>query len=545
MGDSIRRQIATAEAYAQVHKFELDRSINFHDEVSGYTGVNRTKGKLRLLLERVRKGLVPRGTALLVENLDRLSREHPLDSIDLIRELVTAGIEIHVLTNGQVYTEARLREDFSCMLLLTFELGRGCGESQRKSYLLLKTWEQKRANLSHKKLTSICPQWLRLNESGTAFEAISERVQIVRKIFALANNGYGKRRIAADLNRKQIEPWGRGKSKGHGWHPSYVAKILRSTATLGEFQPHRMESGRRVAEGDVITEYFPAVIDRATFDRANAARLTTGGQTRTKISNLFAGLIWEGDSAHRMLFVDKGRDKRKKHHVENTKYLYSDRERLQPDTAIARWNYSEFEDILLRVLRELDWQTLRDQARPEQHVQLEHELAGLDFEIQTLAAKIDRIVVAIADEDAEAPAAPMAAIKRFEKQKAAKQETARLKRNDLRTAEETHANLTANLDSFKSLAKTATDPYNVELRLQLREEIRRKVRRIDLHPSEWPVALQRQHPWLNPSAIFILFANGGARVVLLQPRARGKAPELRIADAPYGGRTETTIPAAA
>jgi DNA invertase Pin-like site-specific DNA recombinase len=530
-GDSIRRQIATAETYAAAHGFELDRAINFHDEVSGYTGLNRTKGKLRLLLERVRQGLIPRGTALLVENLDRLSREHPLDSIQLIRELVTAGVEIHVLANGQVYTEARLRKDFSCMLLLTFELGRGCGESDRKSYLLLKTWEQKRANLQRKKLTSICPHWLMLNDTGTAFQTIRERAEIVRAIFALSNNGYGKRRIAAHLNRNGFQPWGRGKSKGLGWHASYVAKILRSRATLGEFQPHRMESGRRVAEGNVIADYFPAVIDRATFNRVNAARPATGGQTQTKISNLFAGLIWEGDTEHRMLFCDKGRDKRKKQQTGNSKYIYSDRQRFEPDARIATWNYSEFESIMLRVLREIDWQRLRDQTRPQRHVELEGELATLDFEIHTLTAKIDRIVRAIAEEDGEAPTAPIGAIKRLENQVAAKQTIASTKREELRTEEKGHENFAANLDSLKTLATTATDPYQIELRLQLREEIRRRVKRIDVYPSAWSAALQRSRPWLNPGTLFILFANGNARVVFVQPTGRGKPPQIKIAEA--------------
>jgi DNA invertase Pin-like site-specific DNA recombinase len=542
-GDSIRRQIATAEAYAKTHGFKLDRSINFHDQVSGYTGVNRTKGKLRLLLQRVREGLIPRGTALLVENLDRLSREHPLDSIDLIKELVTAGVEIHVLANNQVYTEARLREDFSCMLMLTFELGRGCGESDRKSYLLLKTWEQKRANLSNKKLTSICPQWLTLNDTGTAFQTIPERADIVRTIFDLSAKGYGKRRIAARLNRNGIEPWGRGKSKGIGWHASYVAKILRSRATLGEFQPHRMVNGRRVTEGDVIPNYFPAVIDRAIFERVNAPRLATGGQTREKVSNLFAGLVWDGDTEHRMVFCDKGRDKRKKQQTGNSKYLYSDRGRLQPDAAVARWNYSDFEAVVLRVLREIDWQRLRDQTRPQRYIELEGELATLNFEIHKLAAKIDRIVAAIADENGETPSAPIAAIKRLEDQKAAKEKVVRRKREELRAAEESEESLMANLDGFKSLAATATDPYNLELRLQLRDEIRRKVSRIDVYPSSWPVALQRSRPWLNPSSLFILFANGNARVVFVQPTGRGKAPQIKIADAPNGAPAKSAIAA--
>jgi hypothetical protein len=95
-------------------------------------------------------------------------------------------------------------------------------------------------------------------------------------------------------------------------------------------------------------------------------------------------------------------------------------------------------------------------------------------------------------------------------------------------------NIASNLHNFKNLAAIATNPYEVDVRLQLREEIRRKVRRIELYASDWSIALQRAKPWLNPSYLFLEFANGGARVVFIQPTGRGKPPAVRIADAPNG-----------
>lgn len=532
-GDSIRRQIEAAEEYAKRNGFDLDRSISFHDEgLSGYSGANRTKGKLRLLLERTRQGLIPKGTALLVENIDRLSREHPLDSFELIKELVTAGIEIHTIANGRIYTDQSLRADFTSMLMLTFELGRGCGESDRKSYLLLKTWQQKRANLAQKKLTSICPQWLELNEARTIFHTYEPRAEIVRTIFRLSNNGYGKRRIAAHLNRLGVETWGRGKSKAAAWHPSYIAKIIHNRAVLGEFQPHRMEDGKRVPDGSVITDYFPAVVDLATFAKANVKRVRTGGQTQEKISNLFAGLVYEGGTEHRMVFCDKGKQKRQKH--ANTCYLRSDRHRIEPDSEIPMWNYAAFENVILRVLREIDWQQLRDQKRPARQLQLEQELAGLELQVRNLTDSIERIIAAIAEESGETPTAPMATIRRLEAERSVKETIATAKREELRIEEETHVNIASNLHNFKNLAAVATNPHEVDVRLKLREEIRRKVRRIELYTSNWSIALQRTNPWLNPSYLFLEFANGGARIVFIQPTGRGKAPQLRIADAPNG-----------
>jgi DNA invertase Pin-like site-specific DNA recombinase len=537
-GDSIRRQIEAAEDYAAQKGYELDRTINFHDEgMSGYSGANRTKGKLGLLLDRLRRGLIPKGTALLVENIDRISREHPLDSITLIKELVTAGMEIHTITNGQVITEARLRADFSCMLMLTFELGRGCGESERKSYLLSKTWKQKRAAITKKKLTSICPQWLELNKEQTAFNIIEDRAQVVREIFKLSDEGYGKRRIAARLNTRGAETWGRGKSKGTGWHPSYVSKILKNRAVLGEFQPHRMNDGRRIPDGDPIPDYFPAVIDMPTFERANAGRVATGGQTQKKVSNLFAGLVYEEGTDYRMIFSDKGKDRRGQRVGGNSRYLRSDRHRIDPNIYVPCWNYSAFENLFLRVLRELDWQRLRDQQRPAREVKLEQEIAALETQIRRLNSTIDRIIAAIANEEGEPPVAPMAAITRYEVEKKRNETAAAQKRKELRIQQQANVDIAANLDSFKALSKIATEPHNIDLRLRLREEIRRKVRRIELYASTFTNAAQRAHPWLDPSHLFILFNNGSARIVYIQPAGRGKAPHVKIADAPSGAQT--------
>jgi hypothetical protein len=340
--------------------------------------------------------------------------------------------------------------------MLTFELGRGCGESERKAYLLSKTWKQKRAAISQIKLTSICPQWLELNKKRTAFDIIDDRVKVVQEIFQLSDNGYGKRRIAAHLNRMGVETWGRGKSKADGWHSSYVAKILGNRAVLGEFQPHRMDNGKRIPEGDSISDYFPAVIDLPTFERANSRRVATGGQTQNKVSNLFAGIVYEGGTDHRMTFLDKGKDKRDGRRRGNSRYLRSDRHRIKPQSDVPSWNYSAFEALFLRVLRELDWQRLRDQERPSQEVILEQEVAELETQIRKSTATIDRIVTAIADEAGETPIAPMAAIARLEAEKNRKEMIAMRKREELRAEQQSKINIAANLDTFKALAEMAT-----------------------------------------------------------------------------------------
>ena len=73
-GDSRRRQLAMAEKYATDNNLKLDRQLSFRDlGVSAFRGRNAKEGALRAFLEAIEHNLVPQGSVLLVESLDRLS----------------------------------------------------------------------------------------------------------------------------------------------------------------------------------------------------------------------------------------------------------------------------------------------------------------------------------------------------------------------------------------------------------------------------------------------------------------------------------------
>ena len=79
-GDSLRRQVEASRKFAQAHGLELDEGLS-DIGISAYRGANRYKGALARFLQLVREGKVPKGSFLLVESLDRLSREQVLEPI--------------------------------------------------------------------------------------------------------------------------------------------------------------------------------------------------------------------------------------------------------------------------------------------------------------------------------------------------------------------------------------------------------------------------------------------------------------------------------
>src|SRR5688500_7237548 len=97
-GDSYRRQTALAEDYAKAKDLDLDKGLTFRDlGVSAYTGKNRKKGALRAFLDAVEEELIPAGSYLLVESLDRVSREAILDAQATFLQIVNAGITLVTL----------------------------------------------------------------------------------------------------------------------------------------------------------------------------------------------------------------------------------------------------------------------------------------------------------------------------------------------------------------------------------------------------------------------------------------------------------------
>src|SRR5262249_1501597 len=79
-GDSIPRQTELADACGKRNGAKLDIASSYQDHGrSAFRGKHRRSGKLAQFLADVQAARIPGGSILLVENLDRLSRENPWD----------------------------------------------------------------------------------------------------------------------------------------------------------------------------------------------------------------------------------------------------------------------------------------------------------------------------------------------------------------------------------------------------------------------------------------------------------------------------------
>jgi len=343
LGDSERRQLETAKKFAQQHNLQFDESLNMTDRgVSGFHGVHRKKGVLGKFLLCVEEGLVAPGSILVVENVDRLSREGAVNTLkEIIFKLWEHDITLQTLSPQESYAPGCDSEPKFLALLIYIQ--RAYDESLQKSKRVSAARKNARklARTENKILTKRCPAWLQV--INKEFQPIPEAVETINKIFDLKLQGFGKTYIAKNMNKEAS--WSRPK----GWRESYIQKILRNRAVIGEYQPHQITNGKRKPVGEPIQNYYPVIIQPETFYAVQELfkqNKGTGGKTG-KARNLFTNLAKCPYCGGSMAFINKGKPPK------GANYLVCDNGRRGNGCSAHSIRYDEIEALILNNCRKL------------------------------------------------------------------------------------------------------------------------------------------------------------------------------------------------
>jgi DNA invertase Pin-like site-specific DNA recombinase len=265
-GDSLRRQTQKTADWCQRHGVALDNSITLRDlGVSAFKGRHRDdKYALGQFLKLVERGRVPKGSFLVIENLDRLSREDERKALRLWMDILDAGINIVQLTPETIFRHER--SDMIDVMRAIIELSRGHSESVIKSERLANAWaERKRKGREEGAIvTERLPYWIELKDGE--LKLIPERAAVVKRVFQLAARGYGLGRIARLLTAEGVPAFGRSGI----WCRAYIACLIgRDKRAMGEYQP-RFKDGR--PDGEPIKGYFPAAVTEAEWRAAQQGK---------------------------------------------------------------------------------------------------------------------------------------------------------------------------------------------------------------------------------------------------------------------------------
>lgn len=389
-GDSLRRQTQAAADWCQRNGATLDASTTLHDlGKSAYLGEHRKnpdRHALAAFLKLVETGKVPRGSALIVESLDRLSREHIRPALTLLLQLIEAGVRVVQLLPVEAIYDDRVEP--MALMMAIMELSRGHSESAVKSERVGAAWAAKkeRARAGEHVLTHRLPAWV--EERNGALVLIEKKAAAVRRVYELARNGYGHAAIAKKLNDDGVSAIG---TSGE-WSRSYVARILSTRTAVGEFQPHKRDGTK---DGEPIAGYFPAVVTEAEWQAARGAALARRqpGATRAQpgtLNNVFAGMITDardGGSYYAAQRVDGHKPGRRG----ERKWVLINTRSAEGRAPCVSFPLEPFERSLLSQLRELDPRELiGDDTGPNEAAALAAELAVLDSDIARLEHELEQ-----------------------------------------------------------------------------------------------------------------------------------------------------------
>lgn len=346
-GDSFRRQTEWSVSWCEQNEYTL-ADLTLHDlGVSAFKGKNAETGALGTFIDAIESGTIPKGSVLLVESLDRLSRNEIMEALELFLSILRRGVKIVTKSPPCEFSRSSIN-DVGNIIVAIVTMSRAHEESRIKSERLSSAWEGKRKNIDQKKLTNRCPAWLTLSEDRTEFIVDKGKAAIVKKIFRLAVEGYGFNSITKKLNSEGVPTI----ASSEKWHSSYVSKILSNRAVLGEFTPRHGRGGTKMsarpAAGETIPDYYPQIVSEADFYKAQKGkqkrRTQKGPVGKNGITNLFTGLVQDAKDGSAMNLVDKGSGK---------KLVSSAARRGEKGAEYLSFPYNVFEESILSFLREV------------------------------------------------------------------------------------------------------------------------------------------------------------------------------------------------
>ncbi len=332
-GTSIRRQQALAVKWCTDNEIELSEESFADEAVSGFRGRNRKFGALGNFIAKVKAGEIEEGSYLILEHLDRLTRDHPWQASELLQELVKLGIVVITL-KPEVKRYDQTSKAIDLLQAILF-MDNAHNESVNKSNYGKNTWATRFAGARERNqhIGRRVSNWLRLGEDGKYY--LNERAETVKRIFDLCLQGLGSTAISQTLNTELRPTF----NKGLRWGTSAVLTILQSRVTIGELV---LKDG-----GEPIPDYFPSVVSVEEFDAAQAlirARKVGKVTKQSADVNVWRKLVFCGACGSHLHIIQRTK----------FKYLMCANKRYGQCEGARNVRLDESEDVFLYMLRELD-----------------------------------------------------------------------------------------------------------------------------------------------------------------------------------------------
>lgn len=395
-GEGLARQLKEAQGF--IASRNLERAAkglppyriadNLSDQgISAYIGLNtKENAGLGAFIKAAEEGEVPRGSLLVVEAVDRISRMESDKAREIFRRLKELGIDVGIVRFQMIVKHNEpTRLDHDLLMTAGFHLAHMESEQKSQRVKATLTRNRKIADEGGRKSTSNAPKWMQISDDRMEFNLVPDRVRVIEKMIEMKLEGIGCHTIANKLNEMKIPFFIKDKQgNDREWDSNMVTRYLHMPQLYGAFQPkHRVfnEHGteQRVNNGDLRLNYYPAIINKEKFDLLQLTFITNpddekkskGGRQNGEYKNLFSDLCFCPVCGDGMHFSQPPRTK--------AKLLCRSHSRLNRCTQKPLY-YAGFEERLIRALSGLDYARINNKGFKK----LKEETALIESKIATL-----------------------------------------------------------------------------------------------------------------------------------------------------------------
>jgi DNA invertase Pin-like site-specific DNA recombinase len=367
-GESTRRQIERAEAWSARSGIPLSKSKTLNDlGVSAFKGLNWDVGALGEFKESIGKSdeVLP-GDYLVVENLDRMSRQEVRKAFAKINELIDAGIKIVQLTPTEMIYDQDA--DTVALIIMIVELSRANSESVRKSDLVGDVREEDRKKERDEKEVGrfALPPWLGVAVvEGKRKPVLNDKAPLYRSLFAMAVDGKGLKDVARES----------------GISRTNVRRILADRSAIGEATRYKGRGKGRVPV-QTVPGLYPELVDPATFHAAGQVltpRKLKHRRRSGRFPNPFQGLLRDARTGASYVVQYRKEKNGRRHHVIQV-----------ADTGKWSFPFEVIEDALLTMIREIKTSEVTGGHDPDELQGLKGERDFVRGEVEQIKADLGR-----------------------------------------------------------------------------------------------------------------------------------------------------------
>lgn len=382
---------------------------------SAYTGKNLTDGELGKLTKQIHTGVIDAtSTVLIVEELDRLSRQPPATMIAWMQPLLALGLTICIAKTGRIIDQRMMNEDISGFFMLIFEQFTSHDFGRKQQGKGNAAWEKRRiAAAETGTLTARIRGrgWLQWNPAKKAFDVIEERAAIIREMLALAESGYGKATIAKIFNERaatdsRYAPFSTSKKKSpKAWTATAIKRIVHDRAVCGYVQFNKAPRNHdvKIPIGEPV-KIYPAIIDEDQWARVNDAKAkaaaTSQGRGRA-VSNLFGPLAKCGECGGTMQPLGSSRWVTRKNGERTQHYfIYCNTAKMTRGVGCSNqrgWPYSKVERPLIDKILTLALDDQHFESSDEVVANLTRDLAAAKRAHASIEQRRARLLDIVAD----------------------------------------------------------------------------------------------------------------------------------------------------